>query len=360
MNKREYLNQLSLLLNDLEENNKNELLRDFEQHFDQGIMMGRSEEEIAETLGDVRLLAEELKLTVDQPSIKEETIKPIPNGTINRIKVSGLSADINVRRSNDENINYDFYDTNSNANIHNYYVNENVHGDELVLEVIQKEKRLFNFDFGRLVLDVYVPSLIEGSYHSFSGNIEVHQIDCQNLECKSASGDVEIVDGAGNLKASSSSGDIDVSGSNFNRVYLSSVSGDVEFECKLADEIIAKSKSGNVEIECSLVKRCDLDSISGDCQFKGKVSAIQAASKSGNIEVDCGITDMLNLSSISGDIDVFVRDITGISGDCKTVSGDVNLKLRDGYHYNHKHLSYKDESCKMNCRTVSGDITIKD
>ena len=61
MNKTEYLNRLSTELGHMPYGDVKDIIKSIEEHFDEGLSEGRSEEEIAESLGDPKELAAEFK-----------------------------------------------------------------------------------------------------------------------------------------------------------------------------------------------------------------------------------------------------------------------------------------------------------
>ncbi|WP_066503821.1 HAAS signaling domain-containing protein [Abyssisolibacter fermentans] len=63
MNKQEFLEQLRRNLKGLSEEDIKEVLFDYEEHFEIGFDKGRSEEEIAVSLGDPKILARQIKTT---------------------------------------------------------------------------------------------------------------------------------------------------------------------------------------------------------------------------------------------------------------------------------------------------------
>jgi uncharacterized membrane protein len=61
MNKIEFINQMKKELQGLPDQDKHELLYDYEEHFNIGIANGRDESEIAASLGNPKVIARELK-----------------------------------------------------------------------------------------------------------------------------------------------------------------------------------------------------------------------------------------------------------------------------------------------------------
>ncbi|MGG4471052.1 DUF1700 domain-containing protein [Paenibacillus alvei] len=60
MNKDQFIKELSVLLKDLNGKEKQEILHDYEEHFQFGIEEGKAENEIAASLGSPKLLAKEI------------------------------------------------------------------------------------------------------------------------------------------------------------------------------------------------------------------------------------------------------------------------------------------------------------
>jgi uncharacterized membrane protein len=63
MNKKEFLGKLSELIKDISEEEKKDILFDYEEHFRIGLEKGRKEEEIAASLGDLKIIAKQSRAT---------------------------------------------------------------------------------------------------------------------------------------------------------------------------------------------------------------------------------------------------------------------------------------------------------
>jgi uncharacterized membrane protein len=61
MNKKEFINKLASYLRGIPAEEKEDVIGDFEEHFKEGMAEGRTEEDIAEALGDPRALANQFK-----------------------------------------------------------------------------------------------------------------------------------------------------------------------------------------------------------------------------------------------------------------------------------------------------------
>ena len=63
MNKKEFLGRLSELIKDISEEEKKDILFDYEEHFRIGLEKGRKEEEIAASLGDPKIIAKQSRVS---------------------------------------------------------------------------------------------------------------------------------------------------------------------------------------------------------------------------------------------------------------------------------------------------------
>lgn len=360
MTKQEYINQIKSMLMDTDEEFRNDILNDFDEHFEQGKMKGRSEEEIAESLGDVSELIEELKTEQKNRQKKEES-KNTSDNEFERIEIHGLSADVYVSPAQSKELNYVLTDRSARVNIHNYIVEERVSGKTLIIEVKQKEHRLFNFDFANLVLEVQLPaSLSFASIQSVSGDVEAQALFIPKIEMKSTSGSLSIQQCSGAIQATTLSGEIEVRHVTEAKLSLNSTSGDINVHAANLTMLTATTMSGDVDAYCEHAQMVKLGSVSGDVKFNGAAVNLACSSKSGDVDAHCFHAEAVKLESISGDIDLCVPDSTGMQCVLKTISGDVDIDLAQPYQYRKNYLVFGDEGCAISLKTISGDIAIKD
>ena len=76
MNKKDFLNKLSSYLGGIPLEERQDVVNDFEEHFKEGMAEGRTEEDIAGSLGDPRALANQLKASI-LVSKAEKTASPV-------------------------------------------------------------------------------------------------------------------------------------------------------------------------------------------------------------------------------------------------------------------------------------------
>lgn len=92
MNKEQFLEKLEAPLKRLPDEDRNELLYDYEEHFETGIMKGYSEEELANQLGDPKKLGRDLlaEYRIDQAE-DEKSVKHILQAIFATMSVSFLN-----------------------------------------------------------------------------------------------------------------------------------------------------------------------------------------------------------------------------------------------------------------------------
>jgi uncharacterized membrane protein len=73
MNKKEFLDSLSKYLRGVPREDEQDIMNDFEEHFEMGKNEGRSEEELALSLGDPRLLANQFRANIMVARAEKET-----------------------------------------------------------------------------------------------------------------------------------------------------------------------------------------------------------------------------------------------------------------------------------------------
>lgn len=158
-----------------------------------------------------------------------------------------------------------------------------------------------------------------------SGDLNMERVSSERIELKQCSGDIHGEDLSGNVHAESKSGEIEISGT-LGRCELFSVSGSVRFEGE-CQEANCSSTSGDVELDlANLPEKIKCNSISGncDCEFEipeGKGFRLSYRTVSGRFSSDLplegrieekrgdavygeNVSGQINLSSVSGDIRV--------------------------------------------------------
>lgn len=83
MNKKEFIQELKFLLSDFPQNEVEDIIYDYEEHFLVGLDSGKTEEEIATGLGDVRLIARQYRASMKiEKARNEKTVSNIFNAVL--------------------------------------------------------------------------------------------------------------------------------------------------------------------------------------------------------------------------------------------------------------------------------------
>jgi len=290
---------------------------------------------------------------------KHHELLNVPENVISKIKVDSIAASVVIKSSVDGQIHYELTDKKTRVNIHNYFVEESVNQDILSLKVLQKKKKLFDFNSLNLTLCVEVPSLMNKiQVITVSGDIFLKDLSCEQFELQSTSGEVSLVRLNGQCFVKTVSGEINCKDMN-NGLSLKTVSGDISTKCCSGDLINVKTVSGDIELSDISARMITFDTLSGDIDYKGNTENINCTTKSGDIHMDAQNLHAFKADSVSGDVSLILTSCSGLNCVLKTVSGDIDLDLSIPYHYSRNLLSFGDESCASSIKTISGDITIK-
>jgi len=336
MNKKEFLDALEYALRSLNEEVRNDILKDYKEHFEIGAMKGKNEEEIAEELGNVDDIAEEYLSYIKNDSNNDfkvekrkynsqDVISSLDN--INEIEINVSSADVVIRQGNYDKF-YAVYDGSFDDNVR---IESFEKDGRLVINTKQNKKNMF---FGFISMDQRLEINIPEGYR-------------KNIIIKTISGDIEI---EGHIEAE--------------KINIESTSGDCSIGSANAESLCTYSTSGDINAVKMISKDCKLTSISGDIDIEYFEGGLKANSTSGDLEIACGkIAERLELATISGDIDLSIPEEEEFSLSARTLSGDVdvdipltNISRRRENKIEAEHVSSLN---KIILESMSGDIEIE-
>lgn len=357
MNKQEYLNQIQEKLQGCDTEFIAEMTRDLEEHFEQGMQNGKTEQEIAETLGDISEWVDELKQNYAAKLLPAVTAE-LPD-TVNKVTVKTSSVDVVVESDCDE-VSWELIDSFSKMNLHNYEVKESYNHGRLTLEVEQKIKNHIGFSFSSPRFLVYVPHGVdEIRVETHSADISIHDCDALDIKLAAKSGDINVEDCRGNLWINSQSGDIHIEPEEAEKIVLQTSSGDIEVEVEEVGSLSAKSTSGDIEVKTDDCSELFLTSTSGDIEFEGNAAQIKISSTSGDIELENIQTELIWIETVSGDVNIELSDCNGLEGTTTTCSGNIKIDLDEVVFKNEGSFKWKDGDTEVAIKTVSGDIKIE-
>ncbi len=369
MKRNEYISILAEVLADMDTQSRNEILEEFERHFDEGIRSGMSEEEISEELGDPRDAAEGIselsgKGELSLKNILSELASVFRSAGRNRdgepetisgshdehcgsvvIHTDHASADmtictgdrfeyvfrkgINLFGTNNCRVDHEVHDDTFFLNI------ADGHGDlELTVPCCCDMLEIRNTSGDILIRDI---NLVSADIESISGDIRLEQTDAEKLRIQVHSGDAALV----NVNALSS------------EIKLSS--GDLEMNCSSGNAEI-ETGSGDIDISGHTGERIVISGRSGDIELETDAPFINVSSVSGDIEIGTpNRIAHLEAHSVSGDIDLSLKDPQWCA-EFSTVSGDLENRTGKPDCRSGKTLRIGDSEINVIASTVSGDI----
>lgn len=335
-----YMEELKSKLAGFEEDLVCEIVADYEQHFIEGRLEGKSDSEIIADLGSIDDMISELKEIhsysndntthavedkvlkndIDDTILNEEKYYESDNTQDNTSARSNCKtlvldadiADVDVMTNNLDEIEviYENKRGNSQSKKFKFY---NYEKDDIFYVGVKKASRGFdllgNFIVGAIKLKVKLPT------------------DMKNVKISTKTGDVECTKATVNkIDIASLSSDITVSNLNASEVTLSTKAGDIELDNVKTHDLLVNATSGDVEAEnISVTNNAKFSLLSGDANVKN---------------TDCNI---INIESRSGNIDC--KNISYNYGKFDTGSGDVRMEV--------------DRHKEMACKSGSGDVCVK-
>ncbi|MDD6466720.1 MAG: DUF4097 family beta strand repeat-containing protein [Erysipelotrichaceae bacterium] len=394
MTKEQYIQELKQELSIYPTSFQNDILEAFEEHFNNGLQAGQSEEEIMTTLGSVDEVMQNIREMEGTPVVlasqkrqkretkqKEETHR---NRDIDiDIDIEGIIRDTlsSVKEAlEDVNINFNAYDndepeeadTNEEMDLsecHTIRIDSSacrcdieIVADSNTHYQFFPKKQLFSSAKSHLVAN-YQDGILTLSMKpaNSAGKLSLFVSEEVNtINGNAASGDIDITYvNLERLYYSSTSGDITLCKVNASQTDINCVSGDVEIN-GLTGNVAIKTTSGDIELENVDLENLYCKTVSGDIEYKGIVEDIEFLTVSGDIEasMEQPLHDM-NIRTTSGDVCLCIDD-DDYTIEASTLSGEfynrAHLNTED---LSKRHATFGDGASQVTIQTVSGDIMIR-
>lgn len=412
MDKQSYLAELRAGLNFLPPDELNEIMDEFEEHFLAGLSQGKTEQELADQLGDPKRIIEGYRTdALDQGAPHVERAEPEPE----RREDAGERRrdDANERRRDggarwEEDVyerTRDIYERTrdtiertrdtfertfdtleraarpvsgfaSQVNIHERYPA----GEVLAIDIVAVDSDIeFELsDEGEVRVDIEGMSACDTGVELRNGKLRIEQqfrlfklfhwrkepeiritlprVFEGTMEVETASGDIKLPGFKGYaLKLRTVSGDLKLGDLYLsNALALSTVSGDFRMGKSMAESIDVNTTSGDMKFDSLTTKTLRVGGVSGDVEQKHG-SVLEAA--------------QLRIKTVSGDISLAMNDHWK-SMDFVTVSGDIDLTLPEDSQRFEVQLDSVSGKVKnqlgndsysgrlIKAKTVSGDLKI--
>lgn len=331
-----YMEELKMQLRGFDEELASEIISDYEQHFIEGRLEGKSDSEIISELGSIDDMIDGLKETHAfnqrkesmNADIKEDNVealdeekkmsdndnlgKIITNSFCKQLILDADIANVEIKANNTDKVEiiYENRGGKSQLKKFKFYSYEK---DDILYAGVKKVTRGLDL-FGSIIRgDVKIKLMLPKDMKDVTITTKVGDIDCTNAIAE-------------RIDMSALSSDISVSNMNANTIVLNTKAGDIELNNVIAKELGIKAASGDVDIEnVTISDNTDITLLSGD------------------VSVDNMNNNIIKLNTASGDIDC--DNIAYNYGKFDTASGDVRLEID----------KHKETVCKSGC----GDVYIK-
>ena len=259
MTKLEYMQYVREKLQGYDREFVEEILENYEEHFEAGLKNGRSEEEICEELGNIENLLGDIQDVMGDKDLKTHEIDQFtaieqPQESysgIEEIELSLLSMDVQILPSRDGQLHVYLAEGKEKAK----YLEESISGNRYFAREKNRSqgKKFLGIAFligmnrdEDLKLIVEAPQQMKAvTVKTMSGDLQVRGITAEAMVLETMSGDAKI--DARQLKIKTISGETEIRTSQFDNLNISSTSGDVEGSF-FAQNSYVQTVSGDIEI----------------------------------------------------------------------------------------------------------------
>ena len=254
MTENQFISELETAISRLPEEERNDILIDIREYFSNGREDGKTDDEIASSLGSPVKIAEDL--LASYTFVENETPAEISNELITITDNSYTNVDINVqhgalfvRPSNDTTTTVELIGSNEKLKL-----SAEVIGDTLVvrLKSLRHWLFMFNFNMKAVTLNVFIPTKL---YQSFAmktdnGRIEATKILGKTLTANTDNGRIQLKEiAATSLTAETDNGRIVLEKIQADHIRTKTDNGRIEMSYVEAESIGAESDNGRIEFE---------------------------------------------------------------------------------------------------------------
>lgn len=144
---------------------------------------------------------------------------------------------------------------------------------------------------------------------------------------------------------------------NCNVLQIDAASADVNINDLLINELDFNGASGNLVLENCNIVNLDIETASGDVEFKGILNDLDFEAASANFFGEfTQIPNRLNLEAMSGDLEIILPSYCGFTCELDTMSSSFNTDFE--VNQNSKTYTSGDGACKIKVSAMSGDVNI--
>lgn len=255
MTENQFMSELEKALTALPIAERNEISLDIREYFADGRKDGKTEEEIALSLGNPIDIAKDLLAdysfaqTEIQPEVSNKRIS-ITNDQFQNVDINVQHGTLIVRPSNDRTTSVELVGPSDKLTL-----SAEVVGDTLLIRLknLRHWLFMFNFNLKPVTLNVFIP---QKTYQSFAmktnnGHIKAIKLTGENMAAYTDNGRIQLNEIAANsLKVESDNGRISLDTIQAKYVEAKTDNGRVELEAVEAEEVFAESDNGRIDLKC--------------------------------------------------------------------------------------------------------------
>ncbi|MGN0401748.1 MAG: DUF4097 family beta strand repeat-containing protein [Acetatifactor sp.] len=390
MSKAEYMNSLKEKLQCFNIDLQREIFEDYEEHFTEGAVLGKTEEQIIEELGSIddmigEISEEELKQEI---MLSGETSEKaiVCGGEHNTVVLDGLVANVTVSESTDGKVHVEYHNNGSMIQQQRYLFYQREEngvfyaGVEKNMNVdMTGGKKSYKFElFGKtffsygsnadnidesIRLDVQIPANMRSvEVKTLSGDIEVSGIRVGNLKINTTSGDIHMASlKAEAVKTNSTSGDAVIIGIEVPDVTLQTSSGDMTLAELMTSELKIQAASGDIVGKNIRGRKITGGTGSGDMELLTECTECIFTTGSGDIMMKVtGRPERIKLNAGSGNIVLSLRSAEDLAVTVGTGSGDGVICMNGKRHeVSGRSCTIGNGSRRVVVGTGSGDVEVR-
>ncbi len=375
MTRTEYLRILQEKLERFNMELQREIMEDYEQHFAEGLSLGKTEEEIIQELGSIEDMIQaipeqdnlrEMAQTFPEENVNQESEgrayeSAAYEGIYRQIAVQGMMADVILEKSTDGKVNVEYENNGSAAAQQRYRLYHYEQNGVLYVGIkdcgSQEKKKLMLF--GKTILTY------DGGFEVFTDmqlRIGIPE-GVDTLEASVSSGDIEVKDiNVGKLTVKSASGDAEIENIKTRELWVQTASGDMELSNVMSVTTNLQAASGDIDADNVMACKLSAGTGSGDVAIVGGVEECTIKTGSGEVELQAERgAKSITVSTGSGDVSIDIFGVNGVEIFANTGSGEYSLYGADGSRQQGSGGSFHMGSgdCKVNVRTGSGDAEVR-
>ncbi len=341
MNEQQFLLQLDQYLQKLNEGERADIRRDFEEYFESGRMEGKTTEEIIASLGSPEKIAEDLLVVYDEADFVQEVVEVIEHSVgYHKIEVDVDNANIILKTTDKEQPYLEVNDKDGRTE-----TDLKIVGDTLVVKVKRQEiVRRFLFitfvgDLGKSDVTLYVPT---AQYKKITVNNDNGRILCEDLL-------------ADKVQLESDNGRVIVNNVRGSELEVESDNGRIVLTNLHIANITAHSDNGRIIAEYCHGVKVNLKSSNGRIELKEVTGQLNVRTSNGRIEaVLSKVTSNGRLKTDNGSIKLYTQDILkDVIIDASTTWGSCTM-----YDEPTKRYSNGESLYTLHLETSNGKIVV--